>query len=51
MSLGLGGSTKSAHKRKFLTEMNQVVPWAGLVQLIEPYSPEGRRGQPPFAAV
>jgi IS5 family transposase len=49
MSLGLGGSTKPTRKREFLAEMEQVVPWADLVQLIEPYSPEGRRGRPPFA--
>jgi IS5 family transposase len=49
MSLGLGGSTKPTRKREFLAEMDQVVPWADLVQLIEPYSPEGRRGRPPFA--
>ena len=30
--------------------MELVVPWAGLVALIEPYAPEsGRRGQQPFA--
>lgn len=49
MSLGLGGSTKPTRKREFLAEMDQVVPWADLVQLIGPHSPEGRRGRPPFA--
>ena len=28
--------------------MDQVVPWAALVELIAPYYPEGRTGRPPF---
>jgi IS5 family transposase len=29
--------------------MEQVVPWAALVELIAPYCPEGRTGRPPFS--
>jgi transposase, IS5 family len=46
--LGLNLSTKRTRKREFLDEMNRVVPWAALVELIAPHAPEGRRGRPPF---
>ena len=29
--------------------MERVVPWAALVQIVEPYYPKARRGRPPFA--
>ena len=47
--LGLNLSTKRTRKREFLTEMEGVVPWAALVELIAPYAPEGKKGRPPFA--
>ncbi|HMN22735.1 MAG TPA: IS5 family transposase [Ottowia sp.] len=47
--LGLNLTTKRTRKREFLSEMEQVVPWAALVALIAPYAPEGKRGRPPFA--
>ncbi|MEY8689359.1 MAG: IS5 family transposase [Leptothrix sp. (in: b-proteobacteria)] len=47
--MGLNLTTKRTRKREFLDEMNRVVPWAALVELITPYAPEGRRGRPPFA--
>ena len=47
--LGLSLSTKRTRKREFLYEMNRVVPWAALVELVTPYAPEGKRGRPPFA--
>jgi IS5 family transposase len=47
--LGLNLTTKRTRKREFLTQMEQVVPWAALVSLIAPYAPEGKRGRPPFA--
>lgn len=46
--LGLNLSTKRTRKREFLDEMNRVVPWGALVELIVPHAPEGRRGRPPF---
>ena len=41
--------TKRTRKREFLDEMNQVVPWAELIALIEPHAPAGKTGRPPFA--
>jgi len=41
--------TKRTRKREFLDEMNQVVPWADLIALIEPHAPAGKTGRPPFA--
>ena len=43
--------TKRTRKREFLDEMNQVVPWAELIALIEPHAPAGKTGRPPFAVV
>ena len=40
---------KRTRKREFLDEMNLVVPWAELVGLIEPHTPTGKTGRPPFA--
>ena len=47
--LGLNLTTKRTRKREFLDEMERVVPWGALIELITPYAPEGRRGRPPFA--
>ena len=47
--LGLNLTTKRTRKREFLDEMERVVPWQALVDLVTPYAPEGRRGRPPFA--
>ena len=48
-SLGLKLTAKQTRKQVFLDQMDQVVPWAALVELIAPYYPEGRIGRPPFA--
>ena len=48
-SLGLKLIAKQTRKQVFLDQMNQVVPWAALVELIAPYYPEGRTGRLPFA--
>ena len=48
-SLALNLSAKKTRKREFLAQMDHVVPWARLVQLIAPYYPEGKNGRPPFA--
>ena len=48
-SLDLNLSVKKTRKREFLFEMDRVVPWALLVELIAPYYPEGKNGRPPFA--
>lgn len=47
--LSLDLQSKKTRKRQFLAEMERVVPWAALVQLIAPYYPEGKNGRPPFA--
>ena len=49
-SLGLHGVVgKKTRKRIFLDQMERVVPWGALVDLIAPYYPAGRNGRPPFA--
>jgi transposase, IS5 family len=48
-SPGLGNPAKRTHKRKFLAQSECAVPWQVLVALVAPYTPERRRGQPPFA--
>ena len=47
--LGLNLTTKRTRKREFLAQMERVVPWGALVELIAPYAPEGKKGRPPFA--
>ena len=47
--LGLNLGNKRTRKREFLGEMDRVVPWDALVELISPYAPEGKTGRPPFA--
>ena len=47
--LGLNLTTKRTRKREFLAQMESVVPWAALVQLVAPYAPERKKGRPPFS--
>ena len=42
-------STRKTRKQVFLQQMDVVVPWAALVELIAPYYSEGCNGRPPFA--
>ena len=49
LGLGLNLSTKKTRKAKFLDEMKRVVPWAALVQVVEPHCPRAKTGRPPFA--
>jgi IS5 family transposase len=49
IDLGLNLANKRTRKREFLDEMDRVVPWSVLVELIRPYAPEGKTGRPPFA--
>jgi IS5 family transposase len=39
---------KPTRRYKFLAEMEQVVPWARLVQRLQPFYPKGERGRPPI---
>ena len=48
-SLDLSLSIKKTRKQELLAQMELVVPWAALVDLIAPYYPEGKNGRPPFA--
>jgi IS5 family transposase len=48
MGLGLDLSTKKTRKREFLEEMERVVPWAALVQVVDPHYPRAKTGRPPF---
>ena len=47
--LNLSLSVKKTRKQVFLAQMDIVVPWAALVDLIAPYYPEGKTGRPPFS--
>lgn len=42
------GKRKQTRKELFLIEMNQVVPWQGLIALIEPHYPKGDGGRPAY---
>jgi len=48
-SLGFSLSVRKTRKAIFLDQMDRVVPWARLGDLIAPHYPEGRTGRPPFA--
>jgi transposase, IS5 family len=39
---------KVTRRERFLGEMEQIVPWARLIALIEPHYPRGKRGRPPI---
>ena len=48
-SLDLNLSTRRTRKQEFLAQMQRVVPWGALVELIAAYYPEGKNGRAPFA--
>jgi len=48
-SLKLNLNVKKTRKQVFLEQMEQVVPWAALVELIAPYYPQGKTRRPPFS--
>ena len=39
---------KQTRRDRFLAEMEQVVPWARLVERLRPFYPKGERGRPPI---
>jgi IS5 family transposase len=47
-SFDLNLITRRTRKQVFLQQMDTVVPWAALVELIAPYYSDGRNGRPPF---
>lgn len=48
-SLGLSLSIKRTRKREFLEQMDKVVPWGVLVEIVAPHYPKAKTGRPPFA--
>jgi IS5 family transposase len=38
---------KTTRREKFLTRMEEVIPWTQLQAVIEPFYPKGQRGRPP----
>ena len=48
-TVNLALSAKKTRKQVFLDQMEKVVPWAALVELIATYHPEGKTGRPPFS--
>ena len=44
--LGFGNLTRN---REFQAQMERVVSWAALVDLVAPFVPDGRCGRPPFS--
>jgi IS5 family transposase len=42
------GKRKQTRRERFLIEMDQVVPWKGLIALIEPHYPKGTGGRPAY---
>jgi IS5 family transposase len=47
MTTGFERYSKKTRRALFLEEMEQVVPWAGLCALIEPFYPKAGNGRPP----
>ncbi len=41
---------KSTRRERFLTEMDQIIPWVRLLEIIEPYYPKAGRGRQPLGA-
>ena len=39
---------KTTRREKFLARMEEVIPWARLLAVIEPHYPKGERGRPPI---
>ncbi|MBB4843202.1 hypothetical protein HNP55_001721 [Paucibacter oligotrophus] len=46
LGFGFNLSTKKTCKREFLEEMEQVVPWGVLVQVLDPYYSKAKNGPP-----
>ncbi len=42
------GKRKQTRRERFLAETDQVVPWNGLLKLIEPYDPKASGGRKPY---
>jgi len=42
------GKKRMTLRQRFLTEMENVVPWPRLMAAVEPHYPKGKRGRPPI---
>ena len=42
------GKKRVTRRERFLGEMERVVPWSALLEVLEPYYPKGKRGRPPI---
>jgi len=42
------GKRKQTRRERFLSEMDQVVPWAGMLGLSEPFYPKAGGGRKPY---
>jgi len=47
MQSGFEKFGRKSKRELFLEEMDRIVPWSGLVGLIEPHYPKGEQGRPP----
>jgi len=47
MQSGFEKFGRKSKRELFLGEMDRIVPWSGLVELVEPYYPKGEQGRPP----
>ena len=41
---------KTTRREKFLARLEEVIPWAKLLAVIEPHYPKGQRGRPPMGS-
>jgi IS5 family transposase len=47
-SLAYENKKKKTRREKFLEEMNQVIPWKELIQIIKTYYPKAGNGRQPM---
>jgi IS5 family transposase len=47
MQSGFEKFGRKSKRELFLEEMDKIVPWSGLVELIQPHYPKGEQGRPP----
>jgi len=46
--LAIGQNKKVLKCKRFLDEMNQVIPWKRICKIIQPYYSKGTKGRPPY---
>lgn len=45
------GKHKKTRKELFLIEMDHMVPWKGLIALVEPHYPKDESGKPSYSLI